>query len=138
MTVLSNLNDVNYLAVLVATVAFMIIGALWYSPLLFAKPWMADTGITAERASQTNNAPLYVITAVLALISSLTLALFLEGDPGAGNGAVTGLVAGIGFALTSMATTGLFNYTKPRLTLIQAGYYVVSLTVAGAIIGAFG
>ncbi len=47
-------------------------------------------------------------------------------------------VAGIGFVLTSMVDTGLFNYTKPRLTLIQAGYYVVSLTVAGAIIGAFG
>lgn len=138
MTVLSNLNDVNYLAVLVATVAFMVIGALWYSPLLFAKPWMADTGITAETAWQGNNAVLYAVTAVLAFVSSLTLALFLGPDPRVGPGALAGLVAGVGFALTSMVTTGLFNYTKPRLMLIQSGYYVVSLTVAGAIIGAFG
>ena len=39
---------------------------------------------------------------------------------------------------TNLRGSGQFNYTKPRLTLIQAGYYVVSLTVAGAIIGAFG
>ncbi|PYO76509.1 MAG: hypothetical protein DMD63_14300 [Gemmatimonadetes bacterium] len=31
---------VNYLAVLVATVVVFVLGWLWYSPLLFFKPWM--------------------------------------------------------------------------------------------------
>ncbi len=31
---------VNYLAVLVAALAVFVLGWLWYSPLLFFKPWM--------------------------------------------------------------------------------------------------
>jgi len=39
-----NCMGVNLLAVLVAAVATMIVGFLWYSPLLFAKPWMTLMG----------------------------------------------------------------------------------------------
>lgn len=37
---------VNYWAVLVAAVAAMIFGGLWYSPLLFGKAWMKGAGFT--------------------------------------------------------------------------------------------
>src|SRR5947208_2625149 len=36
---------VNYLAVLVAAVAVFVLGWLWYSPLLFYKPWMRLRGM---------------------------------------------------------------------------------------------
>src|SRR6266702_1564398 len=36
---------VNYLAVLVAAVAVFVLGWLWYSPLLFFKPWMRLRGM---------------------------------------------------------------------------------------------
>src|SRR6266480_4920531 len=36
---------VNYVAVLVATVAVFVLGWLWYSPLLFFKPWMRLRGM---------------------------------------------------------------------------------------------
>src|SRR5690349_8292369 len=36
---------VNYLAVLVAAVAVFVLGWLWYSPLLFFKPWMRARGL---------------------------------------------------------------------------------------------
>ena len=38
------LPDVNYLAVLAAAVSAFVLGGLWYSPILFAKKWMAYTG----------------------------------------------------------------------------------------------
>ena len=34
---------VNYIAILVAAVVSFFIGALWYSPLLFAKRWIKAT-----------------------------------------------------------------------------------------------
>src|SRR2546430_3690237 len=44
---------VNYLAVLVAAVAVFVLGWLWYSPLLFYKPWMRLRGMdpVADRKS---------------------------------------------------------------------------------------
>src|SRR4051812_21614978 len=35
---------VNLLSVLVAAISTMVVGFLWYSPLLFAKPWMVLMG----------------------------------------------------------------------------------------------
>ncbi len=39
-------GDLNYLAILVAVVFNQLLGALWYGT--FAKPWMAETGMTQE------------------------------------------------------------------------------------------
>lgn len=39
--------EINYLAIIVATIAIMIIGMLWYSPMLFGNVWMKQVGLTA-------------------------------------------------------------------------------------------
>jgi uncharacterized membrane protein YjfL (UPF0719 family) len=36
---------VNYIAVLVAAIVVFVLGWLWYSPLLFYKPWMRARGM---------------------------------------------------------------------------------------------
>ena len=41
---------VNYLAVIVAAVAVFVLGWLWYSPLLFFKPWMRLRGMDPDAA----------------------------------------------------------------------------------------
>ncbi|MCH7763617.1 MAG: DUF1761 domain-containing protein [Candidatus Marinimicrobia bacterium] len=41
--------SINYIAVLVSAVIFFIIGGLWYSPMLFAKPWMNAIGFSDEQ-----------------------------------------------------------------------------------------
>ena len=40
----------NVWAVLAAAIASMILGGLWYSPLLFANAWMRASGVTEEKA----------------------------------------------------------------------------------------
>ena len=45
-------SDINYLTVLVGVVVNMVAGALWCSPLLFANPWMAETGISMEQINE--------------------------------------------------------------------------------------
>jgi len=45
-----SLPPVNYLAVLVFGVVIFMLGGLWYSPLLFAKKWVAHRR-AADRAS---------------------------------------------------------------------------------------
>ena len=41
-------QNLNWLAIIVAAVSAFILGGLWYSPLMFAKRWMKETGITEE------------------------------------------------------------------------------------------
>ena len=43
---------INYLAVLVSAIIGMIIGALWYSPLLFGKLWMKLSGMTEKQLNE--------------------------------------------------------------------------------------
>jgi hypothetical protein len=45
---MSIFEGVNYLAVLVAAILNMIIGGLWYSPMLFGKQWAEASGMTPE------------------------------------------------------------------------------------------
>jgi hypothetical protein len=37
-------HNLNLLAVLVAAISTMIVGFRWYSPVLYAKPWMREMG----------------------------------------------------------------------------------------------
>lgn len=61
---------INYLAVLVAAVLNMAIGALWYSPVLFAKPWMKAIGKSMKDMGKPG--PGYALTT----LGSLVMALF--------------------------------------------------------------
>ncbi|RPI66461.1 MAG: DUF1761 family protein [Ignavibacteriales bacterium] len=40
--------EINYLAVFVSAVIIFLLGGLWYSPVLFAKPWMSVINKTEE------------------------------------------------------------------------------------------
>ena len=41
-------EHVNELAVFVAAILSVAVGSIWYSPLLFGKPWMRSAGLTVE------------------------------------------------------------------------------------------
>ena len=77
-------HHVNLLAVLVSAIATMLIGFLWYSPLLFAKPWMREMGYDPADAAKMQEmkksaGPAYgasFLTSVLTATVQLTSALF--------------------------------------------------------------
>src|SRR6476620_2991462 len=70
----------NYLAILVAAIVAFLIGGLWYSPMLFAKQWMAAHAHTPEDVAKMKaDAPrAYAISfvAFLVMASILQLPLF--------------------------------------------------------------
>ncbi|HEV2011036.1 MAG TPA: DUF1761 domain-containing protein [Candidatus Limnocylindria bacterium] len=129
----------NWIAIIVATVVNVALGALWFSPLLFVKPWMA---MRPDKTPPSGNASpmLYVITAVGALVGAITLdwIIGLSGAKNFAGGAVIGLYAGLGFVAPAILSDNLFNERPFKLYLIVAGFPVVALLVMGAIIGALG
>jgi len=129
-----DLSTLNWLAVLVAALSSFLIGGVWYSPILFAKPWMADSGLSEDDTKQ--GAPrIFATSFALALIIAFNLAAFLGPDAGLAWGASAGGLAGFGWVAASMGTTYAFERKPLRLFLIDAGYHGVTYVVMGAILG---
>jgi len=129
---------VNWLAIIIAAVANMVIGFLWYGTWAFGKSWIKLSGRTMGEGMQPG--PLYALTAVAAVVQAITIAWFV-GQTGANSGAagaIVGLYIGMGIVAAAMFAEVLFAGRHPRLFAIIAGYSVLALVVQGAIIGFLG
>jgi hypothetical protein len=131
--------EVNWLAVLVAAAATFAIGALWYSPLLFAKPWMRAHGYTTERLEQMRKsagrsyAVSFVSYVVMGVVFSILLSL--TGASSAVAGAWVGFLVWLGFAFTIGLTRNAFSDEAFAAFAIDVGYQLVYLLVMGSILG---
>lgn len=126
--------NINYLAVAVAAVSSLLVGGLWFSPILFAEAWQREAGVTDDQVA-TGNGKAMAGAFVLALVIALNLAMFLGRHAGIAWGAGAGALAGIGWATASLATVYLFERRSMMLIVIDGGYLAVSYAVMGAIIG---
>jgi hypothetical protein len=127
--------DLNWAAIIVAALVPMVLGALWYSPALFAEPWMRAVGRSKEELTGAQLG--YVISAVGALLMSYTLARIVrwaEVDD-LWNGALVGLLAWVGLVATVLAATTYFGGRPRALWVINAGYQLVALVLVGGIHG---
>src|SRR5688572_21776730 len=98
--------DVNWLAVIVAALASFAVGGLWYSNILFAKPWMAAVGKTEEELRGASSPLPYVVAFVATAISAIVLSMVSDwaGVDDVVSGALLGLAVGIGLIATAYTT----------------------------------
>jgi hypothetical protein len=129
-------SQINYLAVFAAALSSFLIGGVWYSPILFAKAWMRETGLSEEELRQ-NVGRTFAIAFVLSLVIALNLAFFLGGEADVVWGMTAGALAGVGWVAMSIGITFAFERRSLVLTLIDAGYHAVAYAVMGAILGAW-
>ena len=133
-----DLGGLNWWAIIVAIVFNQVLGAAWYST--FAKPWMAEVGLTDEGMEAMKGTPRqwypYVVAMVLALVFTLGLALLAQGlDVDTfGEGLGLGLLAAVGFVLTSNGINYAFEGRSLRLFAINAGYPLISYCVIGVLL----
>lgn len=130
-----HLAEVNFFAVLLAAVTTMVLGFLWYSPILFGTAWMKYRGLSKNEISG-GGAMTYVLTALTALGGSFVLALLLTlaDEATIGSGLVVGLLISISISL-KIGMNYLFEGHKLGLYLITIGYHLISYVIAGLIIG---
>lgn len=129
--------EINWLAVLAATVAAFVLGGLWYSPVLFGKKWQALAGLSDAQLQAGNQAVIFGGSFVLALIASAMFAMFLGPHPSLGFGAGAGLAAGLCWVATSFGINGLFERKPFALVAINGGYHTLQFTLIGVILGAW-
>jgi len=131
---------VNWLAIIIAAIANMIIGFLWYGTWAFGKSWMTLSGRTMGEGFPAGPGPLYAMTAAAAIVQAITMSWFVSqtGANSGAAGAIIGLYVGLGFVATAMFAEVLFAGRHPRLFAITAGYSVVAAIAQGIIIGFMG
>jgi hypothetical protein len=132
---------INFWSVLVAAVATLVLGFLWYSPFLFANPWMRLMGIDpndkAKLAEMRKSAgTLYGLSFVASIVSALVLAkiIVLTTVNTIPYGMKVGFAVWLGFVTTVQLTGALFGKQPSKLYLINTGYQLVCYLAMGAIL----
>lgn len=135
---------VNIWAVLVCGVASMVVGFVWYSPALFANPWMVlmgyDPNDKAKIAEMQKSAgPSYAMSFIASILSAFVLGkiIAVSGETTAIDGLKIGLVVWLGFVTTVQFTNALFSRQRNKLYLINTGFQLVCYVAMGAILGAW-
>lgn len=128
-------------SVLVAAVAAMILGFVWYSPILFANPWMRLMGVDpndkAKLAEMRKGAgKLYGLAFVASIVSALVLAkiIAITTVNTIPYGMKIGFAVWLGFVTTVQLTGALFGKQPIKLYLINTAYQLVCYLVMGAIL----
>lgn len=129
--------NINYLAVLVAALAMFVIGAAWYTPLLFAKAWMKELGLKKEDFAKQNMLKTFGGSFLLMLVMSFNLAAFFGPEVDWKAGMIYGALTGIGWVAAAIGINYIYERRSFKIWLINAGYMAVSFTVMGAILGAW-
>jgi hypothetical protein len=129
---------VNFLAVIVAAIVVFVLGWLWYSPLLFYKPWMRARGIDPAVAMAGAKMPTgkLVIELVRCIVLAYLVAHFvgLLGDSSWPVAAHFGLLLWIAFPVVLLTGSVLWDNTPLKVAAIHAGDWLVKLLVIPIIV----
>lgn len=128
------MGDINLLAVLAATFASFVFGALWYSPLLFLTRWCQAAGVDPN-AQVENPAKVYGLTFAQTLIAAFAFACILGSSPDLLTAVSFGILAGVGMVAMSLGIN--YQFSKANFThwLIDSGFHTGRFLLMGIILG---
>ena len=126
------------IAVLVAAVAAMVVGALWYSPAVFGKQWMKLMGMTKKsmEKEKKNMGKKYLLTFISLLVTAFVLAHFVDftGAVDMAEGMQVGFWAWLGFVGPATLINSLWTGKPGQLWALDNGHFLVVLVVMGAVL----
>lgn len=154
---------INPVAIPVAAVAALVIGAIWYHPKVFGNVWMKASGMTEEKMKTGKMAVIFGFSLLFAVLLATLLMQFTNhqwgaigmvgGDPEIAkpsfnafmddygsvfrtfkHGALHGTLFGIFGALPIIGTIALFERKSAKYIFVNSGYWIVTLAVMGAIL----
>ena len=125
--------SIHLWAVLTAAASSFVLGGLWYSPMLFLKPWNKAMG----RSEDDNGHPARVfgLGLVYALVAATVFALLLGPTPVLSEAWKAGLLVGFGFVAMSFGINYQFANRPIVAWLIDGGYHTGQFVLFGVILG---
>jgi len=130
------LFKLNYLPIVVSALIYLGVAALWYSPILFGRTWMAENGVRESDLKRRGMLPGFLFAVLASLVLALGLALLLHMADIANW--FTGALLGGFLALLISAPAALpiyvFENRSMKLFFLNEGMPVAALLVMGAVI----
>lgn len=134
--------EINWIAVVLATVSSMIVGAVWYARPVFGRRWMRLAKI--DESTMGNGVPQIIVTIVVSFITALVLAgaaaiaQHFYGGSFLVNTLVTAVILWAGFTAARVITHDAFERRPASLTILTIAHELVTVLVMALIIGLFG
>lgn len=135
----NTLSEINWPIILLATVIYFILGAIWFTPL-FGKAYDIGTGV--KRSSKQKwpaiyyYAPFLSSLAVTIAIGIVMNALNIEN---LANAVITGLLFGFSLAAISFSNGVTPNMPRPVIFgLVVGGYHLISAIIVSIMIFTLG
>jgi len=129
---------INWLALILAVLLKMALGAVWFSPPLFLKPWLAASGVSeAEMKERLPMALAVDLVGAVIMAYVLVHAIKYAGVQDMEQGAAVGFLNWLGFVAVTTLSATVHEHRPFKLWLIGNGYQLVSLILMGAILAAW-
>ena len=132
--------EINYWAVILATLSSMVVGSIWYTPKVFGNYWMKAANVTPSGNSRDAIRPI-LLTLVVSFVTAWVLAgaTYLSWDFYGGSFFVNALLAGIilwaGFTAARFITHDAFDGRPIGLTVLNVAHEFVTIVIMAIIIG---
>jgi hypothetical protein len=132
---------VSVIGVILAAASAMVVGTLWYSPVVFGRQWMRAIGLSDKEMGKRANVAMPIMV-IISLLTAYVLSLFTiyfhsaVGGSWWEAGINVSLLVWLGFALTTIVAHGVFEPRDKKVVYINAGNRLVTLFVMGLIIAA--
>ena len=153
--------ELNFLAIVVTALVPMNLGFIWYNSKVFGNVWLRESQMTATKMNSGNRAVMFVASLLMSLLLAFFTNFLVVHELGVygltggemdgahtqaflvefsgrwrtfHHGAIHGAMAGVMFALPIIAINGLQERKSLKYIAINAGYWIVCLTIMGSII----
>jgi len=134
------LPEINYIAVILATLSSMVVGSIWYTPRVFGNYWMKQSGVTPSGNSRDAIMPI-VVTVLVSFVTAWVLAgaayiaQAFYGGSFLLNTLITAGILWAGFTAARFVTHDAFDRRPAGLTILNIAHELVTVLVMALIIG---
>lgn len=136
--------SVNWLAVLLATLVSFVSGFIWFGPKTFYPVWWKAMGKSpnSEPGSNQNMAVVFGSIIIALFVQSLVFSIVLGwygarvGELNALNGAIAGLIVGVGIVAASPLSHRLMGQQGFKVWILEVGNDALNYVLMGLVLGA--
>jgi hypothetical protein len=134
------LGDLNWLAVIVATIAWYAFSAIWYSVPPISAAWQREARVTPTGQGSMPPASTLIGTVIAYFVTSVVIALLVAGlaITEVGNAIELGVLLGIGFGTVGALITQLYEQKGSSYWLINGVASLIGFTIVAVILALMG
>ncbi len=130
-------THLNFLAIAAGAAAYFLLGAIWYSPILFAKSWAKIVGMDMNDPNKRKGMGVMMVSSfacffILSIgVSFLSHALHLQTWA---SSLRFGLLIGVCFGATIMSVGYVYQKRPMMLYLIDGAYHLIGTAIVSIIV----